>query len=109
MCYMILGALAIAAATTALSASAQASAADAQNKLTSEWSMAQSENVIKNAISQYGQGQQQIVYHDAEARQKEMQEDRAAASAGATAQVNASSRGVTGPSVDSIQHEYENR
>jgi hypothetical protein len=109
MCWMVVAALAIAAVTTAVTASAQASAADAQNKATSAWSMAQSKAIVDNAISQYGQGQQQIIYHDAQARQKQQQEDLSANAAMAQAATNASGRGVTGNSVAAIQNDYQNR
>jgi len=83
--------------------------ANAENKAVSDWSMAQSQNILNNVISEYGQGQQQIIYHDAAATQKMAQEDRMARSAIGTMTAGASSRGISGISVRALAQEYENR
>jgi hypothetical protein len=102
-------ALAISVASTAATYVGQQQQASQQGKLNASYAMSESEALRQSAVGQYGQGQRQITYNDAQATQKTLAENMQASAAMATSQTNASARGVTGNSVDAIQRDYSNR
>src|SRR5260221_8949970 len=77
----------------------QAQAQAAQNKQTTA-------NANANLRNQYTQGQQQIVAHDQEAAQKQLQAQQQTRANIATAQTSAGENGVSGNSMSEIANEY---